>query len=135
MALDGKVSTLDMSEDLKPFIASVDELREELGSIQLPKQLQISIDKRLEQIRASITNYRYRGVDALEDALIALTGEIVLYSDQFKNSKGQAIITKAGALIKGCRTLVTKSRGYEKDVSWVLEKVEDVTALLGKIPG
>ena len=134
LALDGTTTAVDLSADLSGLISEIDELRDNLVSLELPKKLKLSIDRRLSQIRSGLVDYKLWGIDALEEAVIGLTGEIILYHEQFESAEAKNYTKNLGKHITGFRSLIAKGRGYEKDAGWVLEKMDDMKNLLEYLP-
>lgn len=139
MALDGKVEIVRPIENADAYLEEVDKLRDLFFELELPKELKLSIDKRLEQIRSSITHYKYWGAVGLEQALTALAGEIVFYHEQFQSPGTDKVTKKLGRFLGNMRAVIAKARGYEKDGGWLIEHageaVDMAKKMLGNLPG
>jgi hypothetical protein len=78
MALAGRASYPDLSEEAEQLSLKLDEFREEFINSDLPKPLIDAILNHLAAVAISLHNIRVWGADGLNEAVVSLAGEIAI---------------------------------------------------------
>lgn len=135
MALSGKREIATLSREVVGLANEFRDLREDVSNSNLPEDLRESIINRLNQIAAALDHFAFFGRRGFKDAMLALTGEIVLNSRVIKEaspnwtSRLGALLTRS---VKGVETAHRAAVGVQGTIESGSEIYEMINGFWGQ---
>jgi len=105
MVLDGKITSPEHKEILAEIEVEISEIIEKVMKSDLPKDVMMKIYRRLEQVKSTVSHYRFWGKNGLKVASERLAGALLLNLQSCKSDDTKSIIDRIGSFIGSVRKI------------------------------